>query len=215
MSMPTLTRLTREERRAQTQARLLGAAEALFVERGFHGTSVEEIAERAGFTRGAFYSNFEDKDDVFLAVLDNNLKRRIDEIAGILRKSPSLDQAFALIRSSNEGREVKTWSILQTEFWLYAMRNPAARKRLALVQRTERRAYERAIKAQFDAVGLETPEPLTDMAMIMQILDEGAPRQRFTDPDQVRKDFFFDAVLMLFEAGVALARERGKRSSKK
>src|ERR1043166_1030598 len=162
MSMPatTTTRLTREQSRQLTRTRLLEAAEALFIERGFNGTSVEEIAERAGYTRGAFYSNFDDKDDVFLAVLDDHLNRRIDEISAILRGSSSLDAAFELIQRGNTGRRIATWSILNTEFWLYAMRNPGVRPKLARHQRTERRAYEKAIQAQFDAVGVELPAPL-------------------------------------------------------
>ncbi|MGH8975530.1 MAG: TetR family transcriptional regulator, partial [Acidimicrobiia bacterium] len=71
--MAERNRLTREESRAQTRARLLESAAALFAERGFHGTSVEDIAERAGFSRGAFYSNFEHKADLFLALLDDRL----------------------------------------------------------------------------------------------------------------------------------------------
>lgn len=217
MAGTTSKRLTRDEKRAQTRARILEAAEELFVELGFNGTSVEEIAERAGYTRGAFYSNFEDKDDVFLSVLDDHLARRVEEVSRALHSSPSLDAAFELIQRGNRGREISRWSILQTEFWLYAMRNPGVRPRLAQRQRAERLAYERAITAQFDAVGLAPPGPLHDLALILQILDEGAPRQRAIDPQQVRSEFFFDAVLMLFEAGVALAREREretKRASK-
>ena len=57
-------------RRAQTQDRLLDAAIALFAEKGVHGASVEEICERAGFTRGAFYSNFASKDDLLVAAVE-------------------------------------------------------------------------------------------------------------------------------------------------
>jgi len=57
----------RSRRRKATRARLLSAAAEVLSERGFHGASVEEICERAGFTRGAFYSNFAAKDDLVLA----------------------------------------------------------------------------------------------------------------------------------------------------
>jgi AcrR family transcriptional regulator len=205
-------RLTRVQSRARTRARLLEAAEALFIAKGFNGTSVEEIAEHAGFTRGAFYSNFEDKDDIFVAILDKKLKDRIEEIAAIMRKSSSLEDAFRVIRRGNETRDVKPWSILHAEFWLYAARNPRARRKLAELQRTERRAYARAIDAQFRSLGLEPPR-LDDASVVMQVLDEGVFRQRLIDPDEVRETFFFDAVLQLFEGAVALARER-KRSKK-
>src|SRR3954471_10523442 len=62
-------RLTREESREQTRERLLAAAAELFAERGVNGTSVEQIAERAGYTRGAFYGNFDGKPELLVALL--------------------------------------------------------------------------------------------------------------------------------------------------
>jgi AcrR family transcriptional regulator len=204
-------RLTREEQREITRERLLAAAKRLFVKQGFAATSVEEIAEAAGFTRGAFYSNFEDKDDIFIAILDTDLRTRIDELTGIFSEAADLQAAFAAIIRSNEDREVPTSAILQSEFWLYAVRNPKVRRRLAEHQRTERRAFERAIQAQFDAVGLDVPVELHDAALVLLALDTAAPRLRLIDPDDVHADFFFQAVLDLFEAAQALARERTRR----
>ncbi|MET0831731.1 MAG: helix-turn-helix domain-containing protein, partial [Acidimicrobiia bacterium] len=65
----TATRATRVERKAQTRSDLLTAARRVFLRSGFHGASVEEIAEEAGYTKGAVYSNFEDKAALYLAVL--------------------------------------------------------------------------------------------------------------------------------------------------
>ena len=63
-------RLTRQESKEVTRVRLIEAAEQLFIRKGFDDTSVDEISETAGYSRGAFYSNFDDKDQVFLAVID-------------------------------------------------------------------------------------------------------------------------------------------------
>ena len=68
--MKTRKRLTREESKEVTRLRLIEAAERLFIRKGFDDTSVDEISEMAGYSRGAFYSNFENKDQVFLAVID-------------------------------------------------------------------------------------------------------------------------------------------------
>ena len=59
-------RLSRNERKAQTRAELIDAAARVFARRGYHGTTVDDVAEEAGFTKGAFYSNFESKEDVFV-----------------------------------------------------------------------------------------------------------------------------------------------------
>ena len=89
------TALTREERRTQTRAELLDAAERLFSEQGFHATSVDQVADDAGYTKGAVYSNFVSKEDLFFAVYE----RRVD------RALPHLEAAFAESRTAIEGLE--------------------------------------------------------------------------------------------------------------
>src|SRR5918995_7025815 len=80
-------RLTRAEKRERTHEELLLAAEKLFVERGFHATSVDEIAFEAGYTKGAVYSNFESKEDLFFAVYERRAERAVAEVEQILREN--------------------------------------------------------------------------------------------------------------------------------
>lgn len=70
--MPPAKRLTRDESREQTRAKLIAAARTVFAKEGFGGASVDRIAEEAGFTKGAFYSNFESKEDIFLQLLEGS-----------------------------------------------------------------------------------------------------------------------------------------------
>ena len=69
-------RLLRSERKEQTKGDLVEAARAVFLRRGFNGASLDEIAEEAGYTKGAVYSNFDGKDWLFLAVLEDQFRRR-------------------------------------------------------------------------------------------------------------------------------------------
>src|SRR4029079_16884581 len=78
--MKARKRLTREESKDLTRLRLIESAERLFVRKGFDDTSVEEISETAGYSRGAFYSNFDSKEQVFLAVIDRRRPKALDEI---------------------------------------------------------------------------------------------------------------------------------------
>ena len=81
--MKSRRRLTRQESKELTRMRLIEAAETLFIRQGFDDTSVDEISELAGYSRGAFYSNFDDKDQVFLAVIDRrwpSVSNAIDDI---------------------------------------------------------------------------------------------------------------------------------------
>ena len=78
--------LTPERRRQQTREHLLAAAAEVFAERGFHGASLDEVAAVAGFTKGAVYSNFKNKEDLFLALLkesyDREMQAPTDDIGG-------------------------------------------------------------------------------------------------------------------------------------
>src|SRR5947208_12344561 len=135
-------RLTRAEQRDQTRARLLDAAEKVFVDRGFHAASVDEVAEDAGYSKGAVYSNFENKDELFLAVLE----RRVDSRAlaagsAVPDDQPITEQAE---QAGNAFFEVflqqSQWSLLPMEFATSAARHPTLRGRFALRNRPARPA---------------------------------------------------------------------------
>ena len=122
-------RVTR--RRARTQARLLDAAFEVFAATGFGQASIEAVCDAAGFTRGAFYSNFTDLDELFFALYDE----RAGLIAGQL--ADSLDAADAALEvpvAELVGRVAdvllldRTWLLVKTEFLLHAARRPGPRR---------------------------------------------------------------------------------------
>ncbi|HTE69939.1 MAG TPA: helix-turn-helix domain-containing protein, partial [Actinomycetes bacterium] len=92
-------RLSRAERREQTRQELLTAAEACFVSRGFHATSVDQVAERAGYTKGAVYSNFASKEDLFFAVYQRRVERMLTELEPGLRQAGP-ERAFDRLATS-------------------------------------------------------------------------------------------------------------------
>lgn len=79
-------RLTRAESKARTHKALLGAARDAFSEQGYQGATVDLIAARAGYTKGAFYAHFDRKEDLFLELLEETLGRRIDELNSLLAR---------------------------------------------------------------------------------------------------------------------------------
>ena len=74
-------RLTRKERQARTRSSLIDSAGHVFSERGMEHASIDEVAEHAGFTKGAFYANFKSKEELFLAMLDENFAERVSRRA--------------------------------------------------------------------------------------------------------------------------------------
>ena len=119
------TSLTREERKARTRAELIGAAERLFTSDGFHATSVETVADEAGYTKGAVYSNFASKEDLFFAVYERRAERGVAEME---RGSPTASGrdrgAGAAEAARRRGRRRLARGVLRV---LGARRAPAAR----------------------------------------------------------------------------------------
>ena len=206
------TRLTREESRAETRARLLDAAAEVFAEKGFGGAAIEDIAERAGYSRGAFYSNFTDKDDVFLTLLDERLDQGITDVGRIIVDAHSPEELLAGLRRRAERRSVDgTWFLLLNEFRLYALRNRAVRRKLAERQRKERRALAVGIADLSQSIGVEPPADPERLALVVQSLDNGMELEGVIDPAGVPRGSFFDALALLLDASAALARERRPR----
>src|SRR6202023_589951 len=88
-------RMTREQSKANTRERLLGAARRAFASSGFHGASVEEIASRAGFSTGALYSNFDGKEDLFLVLMEREIDEHAREISEAVRERGSVAERAA------------------------------------------------------------------------------------------------------------------------
>lgn len=129
---PHVSQLT--ARRMVTRHRLFEAAAEAFREEGLQGASVEAICARAGFTRGAFYSNFESKEQLFLELLEREFAERIEtlkEQAAIL--GPTLRESGPSLTPEGAARfvaefllpenETTTWFVLETEFLLLALRD--------------------------------------------------------------------------------------------
>ncbi|MFC5720647.1 TetR/AcrR family transcriptional regulator [Streptomyces gamaensis] len=117
-------------RRVHTRARLLDAAERIFVERGYAEPTIEDICAAAGYTRGAFYSNFASKQDLLLALFDQHSAHRLDQLAELLADpSPGLGEriarTFLEVDPSEQG-----WVLLFLEFRLRAARSPQLAARL-------------------------------------------------------------------------------------
>jgi AcrR family transcriptional regulator len=131
-------RLKQAERRERTRGELVETARQVFVERGFHGASLDEIAERAGFSKGAVYSNFAGKDEFFLAVLDAQFEQRARILADVVLDEQRLEDSYrAVARSMVAADEGEPgWTPLLLEFWAHASRRPSLRA--AVGERRER-----------------------------------------------------------------------------
>jgi len=111
-------------RRVHTRKILLTSAEQLFIERGYAQVSVSDICSAAGFTRGAFYSNFADKDDLVLALFDQHAGERLDRLQVMLANASARNADEWAQRLLAVTPQDRRWILLFLEFRLLAARQP-------------------------------------------------------------------------------------------
>ncbi|MFL4902281.1 TetR/AcrR family transcriptional regulator [Streptomyces sp. MMS24-I2-30] len=155
MAQTTAGRLTR--RRVRTRARLLDAAFTVFAAKGFGRVSIEEICEAAGFSRGAFYSNFATLDELFFALYRDRADLITEQVAAALaRDGPGLDVPAAADRVTEVLLLDVDWLLVKTDFLVHAARDPAVaqallghrtRLRQAIADRLSRAAGHTALPA--------------------------------------------------------------------
>jgi len=198
--MATASGLTRAEKQARTRAALLDAAARVFVERGFQRASVELIAAEAGFTRGAFYSNFATKEELFAELLQDRVysvyRQMAEDAAGPER--PTLRQTgerLAAIQGHAEGR----WLFrLWLELLAHASRDDQFRQIAAGFWSANRALSAQAIAGAYAGASRKPPLAPEDLATAMIALDIGLALQHFVDPDAVPLRTYPDLFELLF-----------------
>src|SRR5215218_2301855 len=125
--------LTRKERQERTREELVAAAARVFARRGHHQATVEEIAAEAGFSTGAVYSNFDGKEELFLALADRQVAERVAEIQAVAGAAERNDDAG--LEAAEQFRAFlesdPDWPLLFYEFWSLSIRNPELQDELA------------------------------------------------------------------------------------
>jgi AcrR family transcriptional regulator len=162
-------------RRAETVERLLDAALETFAEIGFAAASVEDICRRGGFTRGAFYSSFRTKDELFAALFARetarNLARAEEQLAGLEDEADPVTAAVE--RCLSTFRADRTWVVVHTEYALYATRHPEAAAALRRHAEELHRRLTGLIEAAVARIGIRLTLPANRLARIVLALHDG------------------------------------------
>ena len=175
---------------------MLAAASEVFAEQGFQASTIEQICERANYTRGAFYSNFESKDDLFMALFEIHADALVERIQNLIGDAPVAEVAGLLTSYFSEpSDEDRRWYLLSTEFTLHAIRNPAAAELLAERDRALRETLAPILGAIFERAGVEPRMPLDRIARALVAFGEGAQAQSYVEPGELppgslERDFF-------------------------
>jgi AcrR family transcriptional regulator len=204
-------RLTRAEQQTRTRGRLIDAAAQVFARRGFQRASVEEIAEEAGYSHGAVYSNFDGKADLFLAVFENYMAERVRELAdtqaALTDDAPLELRARALADQWMDrlARDRESFA-LHMEFLAHAGRDPQLAHRFGTRSSAMREALARYVDQYQQDATAELAMPADELAVVLRALGIGLAIESLVSPDAVRHDLYGDFVELL----VSLLRERGQ-----
>jgi AcrR family transcriptional regulator len=197
----TIEPLTPERRRQQTRDHLLAAAAQVFADRGFHGASLDEVAAVAGFTKGAVYSNFKNKEDLFLALFKANYDREMDALRMTLEASELPPDSrlgdFVTLILEQTRQEGGNFGLLYQEFWLYAARNPAAREQLTRLEDENVRGIAEVLVAERTRQGLEPLESPERVARIIAVLFHGIGLLGVLQPEVVGEELIETAIALV------------------
>jgi AcrR family transcriptional regulator len=195
-------RLTREQSKAHTRERLLNAARTVFARGGYHGATVEQVASEAGFSTGALYSNFDGKEDLFLALMEREIDAHGREISAAVASRHSVAE-----RATGGARQWMTMIerepellVLVTEFWAYGVRDPRVRPKVAAQLAQMRELLTRLVADGMREFDLELALPAEHLALTIDALADGIARQKLTDPDAVPDDLMGRVLSLLFAA---------------
>jgi AcrR family transcriptional regulator len=192
------------KRRGETRQRLLEAALKVFAEQGFGRSTVEQVCERAGYTRGAFYSNFASLDDLFLAMWEQRSTELIDGLRQALQ-----DMDTAKVRNVRGVVELvtpavpvdDTWYRITSEFTAHALRNPGLRRVMKTREEAITGAITPVVSALLTKIGRETPDQVA-LGQALVAVHDGTTAQCLLEPENPavwrRRADLFERVLTAY-----------------
>jgi AcrR family transcriptional regulator len=199
---PEPKRETRAEKQARTRAELLAMAAKVFARRGYKGASIEEIAEEAGYSHGAVYSNFDGKADLFLAVLEDYMAERAQELAQTQADLPE-DAPIELRARALADQWMQRFAkdresfLLHMEFVAHAGRDPELAQRFGTRSAALREAISAYIAHYQELEGIESELTPDDLALVLRALGIGLAIDALVSPAAVRESAYGDFVELL------------------
>jgi AcrR family transcriptional regulator len=178
----TPKRLSREQSQAQTRERIIEAGRRLFIQQGYGAASIRDIAEAAGYSQGAFYSNFKDKEAVLLELLRGHMEAEASQLAALCAAAErdGADVLAALDAWAASLNDDANWAVLSVELQLHANRSDAFADAYRAVWEAHRGALARVLARLFDLLGKAPPAAPEELAAGFMALAHGLGLQRAT-----------------------------------
>ena len=202
-------RLSRAEQNDRNRALLLAAARQVFLARGYHAATLEQIADEAGFSKGAVYSRFDSKADMFLALLMDRIAERAAQNAAAAGQLAHAGLPALLELAWRAERADPGWRLLVTEFRVHAARDPELNRRYAAAHETTVDGVASAVASVSGRNGHAPARPARQMAELLLAIETGLSLEQLANPGAVsllQLPSVLEELSTLF-AGSAVSRE--------
>lgn len=190
--MPPPPRLSRAEQRERNRARLLDAAERVFAERGYRVATVDDVAAAAGLTKGAVYSQFASKQELFAAAVERRYRERAEAfVAAMSGPAPLADRtALAALDFAGSVQDGVDWALLFLEAWAEMLRTPAFGEDLRRIDQQMRATIAEVVERSMADQDLVLDLPAESVAEMVIATTHGFGVQHRLDPAHAPADLF-------------------------
>jgi len=207
------SRTRQTDRTRATRRKLLDAAKRIFAQQGFEAARLEDIAAGAGYTRGAFYANFESKEHIFFALFEEWVRERIETLTSALRRHSDPGEKLVALRTHYaELATDRRLVLISMEFKQFALRHPEAHARLRSSHRRIRASFGELFSEIMSGLGKTIPIDYPAASACLGAVSQGLLLEHLLDPKtlsdgDVRQvlGLFFDSI---FQAGPMQVRRR-------
>lgn len=190
-------RLSREQMRAQTRQKLLDSARQLFVHNGVGSTSIDQIAESAGYSKGAFYSNFSDKDELFIALLRSHMESEVIALEEIFNQTETSEEVLGAIQAMYQKMEDDaSICVLAVEFQLLSGRSQKFALAYAALFDRQIKAIAKLVEVLAERAHVSPPFTGEEAAVLLTGLANGILLQKYAS--QSNKKGNLAKALLLF-----------------
>lgn len=201
--------------RGTARERLLDAAVEELFEYGYSGTSLQAIAKRAGLTRGAIYWNFKDKQELFLALLEERIDAPARELMRLLETAPA-EEPTAAAAGEGLAQLIATQAplvMLMFEHWAAAVRNPHLRAEYSERQNHLRDTFARGLEARHITLGVPLTYPAPRLAVGMLALAHGIAMNKLVDDPGTPDELYGELLDLLYDGLVHRATRNDAKPS--
>jgi AcrR family transcriptional regulator len=179
-----MKRVTRAEQARRNRGLVLEAARRVFLARGYHGATLEQIADDAGFSKGVVYSQFDSKADLFLALLEGRIEQRGAENARVAQSLANSGDLRALLEHAVRGDQATPgWLLLVIEFRVHAARDPELGRRYAAAHARTVDGVAQMLATVAVKDGLEPAVSWRRLAELALTLSVGTTLEQAANPD--------------------------------